>query len=285
MIENRNVLYISDTNQAIYAFTNAYMVLSTSSNITVNLLLLDIDGLLKDKLSKLKEHFNLQNLKIKYIESNDYELGKSKVEHITNTTNVRLYVGEIYNELDNVLYLDNDTVVDGDLNELFDFVEENKNYGRPWSKWDLWPVILRFKGLFKNKYYVNAGVLFLNLKDFRENNMAKKLSDFLIEKEKKILFADQDVLNCNIYFNALPWKWNLARNSWRKTENEIAEKSKLSIYHFLSRNKQWDTYIKNNKKKSKGDLKKSEQLMLEKQKTKWLKYFEKVDNFKIEDEN
>lgn len=267
---DRNVVFITDVNQVKYALTNAYMILEqTSSKVVVNIIMIDIENY--DELNSIIKEKNL-DINLVRISSKDFELGKSKIEHITNATNARLYLSSILPHLDNVLYLDNDIVVDGDVNELFDFVNPEKFYGRPWNRKDWWPRILKIKGMLKNKYYMNAGVLFLNLKFIRENLLEEQFTKFLLEK--KINFADQDVLNCNLKFETLPHTWNIAREKWEQTNSDVANKSELKIYHFLSKNKQWNDDIDiYSYKKRKGDLKLSEYLKMIEPQKKWKKYY------------
>ncbi len=276
----RNVAFISDKNQVYYALTNALMIERQSTKeVNVNLILVDIDQETKDDIKNIMTKNNMTRTNPIYLDSKNLELGVSKIEHITNTTNVRLYIASILKNIDNVLYLDNDVVVDGDISELFEWLDPEYSYGRPWPRKDGWVVILKLRGLLKNKWYVNAGVLYLNLKKMREDNIEEKLLRFQEEKKKKIIFADQDVLNCNINFEPLPYTWNLARDSWLKTKSDIASKSSLKIYHFLSKEKQWDESFEGAKKsKTKGSLKLKEiKKMIEPQK-KWKKYYNELKN-------
>lgn len=278
-MKEKNIVFISDSNQKLFALTNAIMIFSqTSANICIYLIFIDLTDNEKKEIDQILLKNKIDWLKIIYKSSESMELGISKLGHVSNTTNARLYLSSILKNINNVLYLDNDTVVIGDINELFENLDYSFSYGRPWFIKNKWISKLRRKKLFNNEYYVNAGVLFLNLEYWRNNNIENDLITFLVEKDKVIKFADQDSLNCNINFRPLPYTWNLARDNWEKTEENIANNSNLKIYHFLSTFKQWqaDINLDNINSKQKGSLTKKElKKMIEPQKI-WKKYHNKI---------
>lgn len=238
--ENRNVVYISDINQAYYAMTNALMIKEQSSkDVKVNLILVDIEQKDKDILNKIIDKFNLDNVNLIYLSKDEMSLGKSKLIHVTNTTNVRLYLASVMSDVDNLLYLDNDTVIQGDINDLFDYVEPNNFYAVQDTKLFFFhPGKLKRRGLMKKENeYVNAGVMYWDLKSIRENDLEKEMIRFL--SEEKISFADQDVLNCNVDFEYLPYTWNLGKASFPKIKKDIAQEYNLKIFHYLQWGKQW----------------------------------------------
>lgn len=271
-----NVAFISDMNQIYYALTNALMIeRQTKAEITTNLILIDIEEKIKNNVDSIIKKINLKSIKLIYLDSNEMSLGESKIDHITNTTNVRLYISSILSDINNVLYLDNDIVVDGDISEIFEKLSPEHSYGRPWSRWNGWVLLLKLRRMLKSKWYVNAGVLFLDLDMMRKNDLETKLINFL--DDKRIKFADQDVLNCNIDFKPMPHTWNIARDKWERTMSDVAKESNLKIYHFLSTEKQWGNLINGEKmKKSKGSLTRKELVRMKEPQMKWKKYYEEV---------
>ncbi len=285
-IKIKNIVFAADENQAIFSLVNSLMILDqTNEEIFIYLIFLDISKKLRKTIDIFMNKFDKsKNINLIFINSNDINLWSSKLEHVTKATNIRIYLSTLLNEVDEVLYLDNDTVVDGDISVVFDFFEEDKFYGRAWNKENYWPKKLNKMGLNKvnNEIYINAGVIFLSLKFLRENDIEKRMIEFMEENIEKIKFADQDILNCNINFNTMPFTWNLARSNWPRDNKYIAWKSKLKIYHFLSKNKQWGEDIGSFDRKSyidgKGSLNYRETKKLSKPQKKWKKYFER---FKI----
>lgn len=259
--EKRNLAFISDINQAYYALTNIIFIDGqVSKPIKYNLILSDIPEEDKRKIISFKEKISLTGeLEIHWLDTSNLRLGTSNLIHVTTATNIRLYLSSILHNLDNVLYLDNDTIVDGDINELFDYVEPNKSYAAEDSNSIFFrhPSKLKKRGLLKSKNkYFNAGVLFLDLVNIRDNNLEEKMIDFL--HKEKISFADQDVLNCNITFETLPWFWNYAKKSLPKNLDENRKDFSLTIFHYLQWAKQWkkDKFSFSSFKKSKNLIKK-----------------------------
>lgn len=277
----KNIAFISDINQALYAVTNALMIEEQMSdkNIKINIILFDISDDDKKKMDNLVKDLNLKSVSLIYVSSNNFELGKSKIEHITNITNARLYLSSLLPDVKNVLYMDNDTVVIGDIDDVFTKLNPEFYYGRPWSLKDGWVKLLKFRRMLKNKWYVNAGVLYLNLEDIRKNKTEEKFIKFLTRRQKTIRFADQDVLNCNLKFKPLPHTWNIARDRWEINEEEISRESNLKIYHFLSTEKQWGIPMETiDRKINAGSLNVEEMhKMIEPQKI-WKKYYSKIQN-------
>lgn len=96
-------------------------------------------------------------------------------------------------DIKKVLYLDCDTIINGDISEL-DHVDFQDN------------IVMGVKdcigkeyrvniGLRADEVYINAGVLLLNLEKMRKLNMKKRIDHFMRRYEKRINYADQDILN------------------------------------------------------------------------------------------
>ncbi len=278
-MKEKKVVFISDKNQRLFALTNAFMIFSqTKSTIFIYIVFVDLTKEEKREVERIVANLKMTNLKLIYKLSSEMELGISKLAHVPNITNVRLYLSSILKDTKNVLYLDNDVVIDGDLNEVFENLDYSKSYGRPWNMKNSWISKLRKEGLLKNNLYVNAGVLFLNLESWRKTNLEKALINFLIDKGEFIKFADQDTLNCNIEFSGLPYTWNLARKNWGKTNKQIAKKSNLKIYHFLSTLKQWDGDInlKTVNTNGRGNLLKKELKKMVRPQKEWKLYYKEI---------
>lgn len=280
-MSNKNIAFVSDENQAYFALTNALMIeKQTNSNLKIFLILFDIPPNVRIEIEKIIKKLALSLIECIFVESESFDLGFSKIEHITNITNARLYLSSILTDVDNVLYLDNDTVVVGDVVEVFDKLEKEYSYGRPWNQRNYWIKKLKKNKLFKNDIYVNAGVLYLNLKNIRKFRIEDQMSIFLKERNHILKYADQDVLNCNINFHPLPWKWNIARNKWAKSSKEISKNSSLQIFHFLSINKQWNEDVdKITSISEKGQLNIKELKQLKEPQIVWKKYYEEVNKW------
>jgi lipopolysaccharide biosynthesis glycosyltransferase len=100
-------------------------------------------------------------------------------------------------------------------------------------------------GMDQNAKYFNAGVLIINLEEWRENNIAEKAISFLLEHPEKAYAADQDALNHAIngdYFT-LDLRWNFIGDATLYSNYKLdAIKNALknpAIIHVIGPNKPW----------------------------------------------
>lgn len=120
-------------------------------------------------------------------------------------TLARCYAAEILPNVDKILYLDLDMEITGSLRELWDM---------DMSGFALAGVVdtgvLKYKLPYINDLskYMNAGVLLMNLKFFREHELTEKLDELL--HKWSMTFRDQDALNivCENNSLILDNKWN-----------------------------------------------------------------------------
>lgn len=157
-------------------------------------------------------------------------------------------------ELDKVLYLDGDLIVEQDLGNLY-----SESLG------DCFVAAVEDSGTlyWKNQYhksvnhYFNSGVMLLNLKKMRDEN----IKNILIEAKKNISdssLMDQNVFNLvfdgkvkalPVSYNFLPLSLDRANEKWnidalnKKYKTDYKSKSELfstaSIIHFSSKDKPW----------------------------------------------
>lgn len=209
----------------------------------------------KQKLLSLSKKYT--NCKINIINmKNSYENCKTS-SHITTPTYYRLGLPSILPNVDKILYMDVDIIVKKDLSELYN-TDIEKYYvagvDQPHtSKISLGKEFLRSVGLVSHDEYINAGILLMNLKKMRENNLENKFME-CIEKNKnnkKWRLHDQDIMNevCfdNIYY--LPLKYNALMHYYPMYSDLIIPISQETwdnayedsvIVHFSSKNKPWN---------------------------------------------
>lgn len=119
-------------------------------------------------------------------------------DYYTCTTYYRIFIAEMFPELDKALYIDSDTVVLSDIGELFDCdLGDNLVGGIPDETVGVTPIFRTYVqqtlGVPADDYF-NAGVLLMNLKAFRKENFYDKFVD-LLGKYRFTVAQDQDYLN------------------------------------------------------------------------------------------
>jgi lipopolysaccharide biosynthesis glycosyltransferase len=102
----------------------------------------------------------------------------------TPYTLLRLFLDELPDVPDKLLYLDADTIVMKDLSLLF-----STNLGDNYCAW----VKDRFGRYLINPHYCNAGVILLNIPLLKKDGIFEKCKAML--RKRKWAFPDQDVLN------------------------------------------------------------------------------------------
>lgn len=122
----------------------------------------------------------------------------------------RLFITELLPEsIDRVIYLDSDTIIEGSLKELWELDFEDcyeaavddclsKKYRK----------VVHLKG---DGVYCNNGVLVLNLKKFREDNVIKTFLAFIVKYKGFFVYNEQTILN-SVFENkikVLPLKYNV----------------------------------------------------------------------------
>ncbi len=135
-------------------------------------------------------------------------------EYVSQAALFKFKTPELFPMFDKVIYLDSDIIVQDDLTEFYNTNLENEYAG---VVKDFYSHVLEFDHLrVKREFYFNSGVMLLNIKKIREDNISEKL---IAEKLSSLYskFMDQDVFN--IVFNGnvklLSFRYNYMLRSGR----------------------------------------------------------------------
>ena len=115
----------------------------------------------------------------------------------------RLLLQDILPNENKVLYLDCDTLVYKDLNEIYNYDITDKYYTGMLEEENR-----NIKG-YIIKYYINSGVLLINLDNLRKDNIYTKIIEYLTMNNNTLTFPDQDTINavCNTKNGVFPTKY------------------------------------------------------------------------------
>ena len=134
-------------------------------------------------------------------------------DYYSNTTYYRMFIADMYPELNKAIYIDSDTVVTGDISELYGYDITDYDIGacheQAMVQEDVYGTYVeKCLGIDRNAYF-NAGILLINCKRFREK---KVLDDFvrLLGIYDFRVTQDEDYLNiiCRDHVLWLPQTWN-----------------------------------------------------------------------------
>lgn len=163
-------------------------------------------------------------------------------DYYSRETYYRFFIARLFPQYDKVLYLDCDIAINGDISELYN-LELGENLLGAASD-DVIPGIPAFvdyveKALGVNRFkYFNAGILVINTKLFREENIEGQFVDLL----KKISFTvaqDQDYLNviCQNRIKYFDNEWNKGAFKTPEFENKLPK-----LIHYKMNWKPWHFY-------------------------------------------
>lgn len=127
----------------------------------------------------------------------------------------RIKLPDLCKDLDKVLYLDCDTLIRGNLDELFSLDLTDKYLA---GVKDVWGVSKYVKRLdMKSGVYVNSGMLLFNCDYCRKEHFFDKVVDFAKNNAKIIEFCDQDSINKVVdeHKVVVSPKYNLMDTWWR----------------------------------------------------------------------
>ena len=159
----------------------------------------------KNLLMNLEEQYN--NCRIYLINMGEKYKEAAQNKKITTPTYYRLSLPIILPYLDKIIWIDGDTMTYTDLKELFDL--DMKNF--------------YFKGIldetpeaidhitFENDHAICAGIMLINLKELRKDNMINKFEEFIKENNHKLIQHDQTTINALCYdkIGILPPKFGI----------------------------------------------------------------------------
>lgn len=161
-------------------------------------------------------------------------------DYYSKTTYFRIFIAEMFPQYDKALYLDCDTVVLGDVSELYHYdLGNNLIGGAPCEGVNCFDVYKRYVTEVDGcdtDYFFNAGVILMNLKAFREEGFYEQFAD-LLKKYKFTVIQDEDYLNvlCQDRILRLPRAWNKTPVAPDRLSRED-----LRIVHYIMTWKPWN---------------------------------------------
>lgn len=163
-----------------------------------------------------------------------------------------LMVRLLPDNLDRVLYLDCDLVVDGSLEEFWGMLLDNYALAAVDELNSCAPDVFERLGYDAKYGYFNAGVLLVNLKYWRDNNLTNAFLEYMSSHSDKLKTHDQDVLNALLHDKCkhVSRKWNTEEafyhyyviKKWRKMNSKEMKKVLFNpvIIHYSWKPKPWE---------------------------------------------
>ncbi len=134
-------------------------------------------------------------------------------DYYSNTTYYRMFIADMFPELDKVIYIDSDTIVQGDISKLFAYDVSNYDvaacHEQAMVQIDVYGnYVEKNLGIDRNAFF-NAGILLINCRRFREYKVLENFVRLLGIYNFRVT-QDEDYLNiiCRDHVLWLPQTWN-----------------------------------------------------------------------------
>lgn len=242
------IVFASNNNYVPYLGVALYSLIKNSSEAyqyNVYIFYTDITNYNQKRLERMET----ENVKIKCVDVTEYVKDKKVkiVGHFTIEAIYRLIIPYVIPQYDKVLYLDSDLVINRDVAELYNVDIGNNVIGAVRHVVDSW-----FKNYIDDKLKIpyndcfNSGVLLINTKRFRDENIMEKCIK-LVSGDIVYHYVDQDALNIicrgNTYFIDDRWNvcWHFCFNKPLDEYKDLFYKAVKEPYitHFTSHIKPW----------------------------------------------
>ena len=198
-----------------------------------------------DNISRLQalqtENFKIELMPIRAnMEALDDRMSnRLRCDYFTLTIYFRLFIPSMFPQYDKGIYIDSDVVLTDDIAKLFD-IDIGENYigaCNDLSIADIPPLVAYTeKAVGVNaKEYINSGVLLMNLKKMRDDDLEGHFLALLNEYHFDSIAPDQDYLNamCNGKIYYLEEKWDTMPNDAKPMLTET------SLIHYNLFSKPW----------------------------------------------
>ncbi|MBR4014417.1 MAG: glycosyltransferase family 8 protein, partial [Clostridia bacterium] len=236
------IFYACDNNFVKFTIVSLTSMIENASkeyNYDIHVLHTDITPETQAAMFRLQN----ENFKVTFDDVTDYlETIKEMMplrDYYSKTTYYRLFIAEMFPELDKVIYIDSDTVVQGDISEFFEYDISEYDLGacheQAMVQENVYGTYVEVcMGINRNAYF-NAGVLLINCKRFREKNILERFIKLLGVYNFRVT-QDEDYLNvlCKDQVKFLPQSWNM------EVFGNITESPEsFNIIHYIMVAKPW----------------------------------------------
>ena len=220
-----NPIVVTATNEG-YSYPLSVMLKSLELNLEdecrVKVFIL-FSSLSERTKKEIAASLNPDKLILNWIEVNQDKFLELKISgHISIDTYYRLLIEEKFPDFDRVIYLDADLIVNRCICKLW---KANFN-GKPllavpnasrlsgFVSGERGLPSYKILGIPPNTKTFNAGVLILNLRLWRRDDISAKVIEYLKQYHEYVLWWDQDGLNAILYdtWEPLPAVWNVMTN-------------------------------------------------------------------------
>jgi len=207
----------------------------------------EMDSAAIAKLKSMIEEKNSYLETIVYSQATEYQHLPTR-NHLTFAMYLRLFMTDyLDSSLDKILYLDSDIIICSDIEKLWSLPLGDAYVGaarEPYDQRQRDPL-----GFSATDFYANSGVLLVNLKQWRTDEVLPRFLDFAEKNQAIISSPDQDIINSvfrgRILDIGYQWNWQALFPRFAPAELGMDRETFASlrrmpkIVHFTSPYKPW----------------------------------------------
>lgn len=250
-----NFVYCIDKKFNLHAYLSIVSLLkSTSENISIYIIHKSPRSFVKYKklLYKFFPNCKLYIIKFKF---NIKKYPNLKNSHVSEATYYRMFISDhIEENIEYITYLDADAYIVKDPTEsISQYIKKMKNENKILSALSTNFIEEEktrdiFNRLQISHKYFNAGVMILNVKEWKKQKISNNFKKLKDEISDSILYWDQDILNK--YFDGDYVDLSSSLNYLVNLEEDKKISGEIEIFHFVGKNKPWNTDSYDNEFKS-----------------------------------
>ena len=191
------------------------------------------------------------DIKIEVLPQKEVDLFYIRDTHVSKTSLLKYYIADVLPNLDKVLFVDSDILVMHDLNSIFKtditgkYLAAVKDPSWFFENMHVVELNLDYRG-----FYFNSGVMLMNLKKIRDDNLLAKLEDYtnnnfrtymdqdalnvVVENDVALLPVEANTMNFFFEHNDMKTLGDFYSRNWKSYEDVFAN---ATILHFASSKK------------------------------------------------
>lgn len=236
------IFWACDRNFVKYTIVSLRSVMANASKeyrYKAYILHTDIQPEMQDRIKTMcEEHFEICFVDVKtYLDTVSDHLPIR--DYYSKTTYYRMFIAEMFPEYEKAIYIDSDTIVLGDMAELYHKDLKDFYVGAAHEQVMMQTDVYgdyaeKVLGIDRNNYF-NAGLLLINCKAFRENKILEQFVE-LLDEYTFVVTQDEDYLNllCKDKVLWLEQQWNM------EVFGEIPyREDTFKVLHYIMVSKPW----------------------------------------------
>lgn len=241
-----NLLYCFDENYNRQTFISICSFLEQSEDDLNIYIIHQNPESFKEYEVELRKEKNINLYIFKFMNPNNIKMPIGK-GHITEATYYRIFIEQFLpKEVNQILYIDSDIICLKNIESVYKNTFKNLNnsmfcIGAMTGAEKNRDNVELFTNLEIDSLYFNAGVMFIDLKKWKELKLSDKFQEHLLKIKEKIIFHDQDVMNSYLNGEYLQIEEELNFFVNKNTSAERLEQIKENVYliHYAGSKKPW----------------------------------------------